>query len=303
MHFEPQQLKVFTALMHERSVGRAAVELRTSASNVRRIWASLEEELGESLFDASERGHAAPTKAAERLEREITSLLTEVRRFEDSVRSIHRTGRVLRLGADRNVFNTSHFGHLFNTLRHDPRFRISFVEVSSSEGRSSLEAGACDLLFAIEGTPGRRFETRDLPSLPLDVACMRRPEDETDIGAATLAEWNWALATFSSPSLARDTLRKIQRCGGGSGQMCSQHEFLRWAEGFSSPISDAVVCIRPVSFRRLPRVSFHPLNVEASYPLHVSYLRQHPFEFLETIVQQMDRALKDSTHGSRSAQS
>ena len=303
MHFEPQQLKVFTALMNERSVGRAAVELRTSASNVRRIWASLEEELGEALFDASERGHAAPTKAAERLEREISGLLSEVRRFEDSVRSIHRTGRVLRLGADRNVFNTSHFGHLFNTLRHDPRFRISFVEVAAAEGRASLEAGVCDLLFAIEGTPGRRFETRDLPSLPLDVACLRQPDSEPIVDAQTLANWDWALATFSSPSLARDTLRKIQRGGGGNGQMCSQHEFLRWAEGFTSPISDAVVCIRPVSFTRLPKVCFLPLKMEASYPLHVSYLRQHPFEFLEAIVQQMDRALKDSTHGSRFAQS
>jgi DNA-binding transcriptional LysR family regulator len=303
MHFEPQQLKVFTALMNERSVGRAAVELRTSASNVRRIWASLEEELGEPLFDATERGHAVPTKAAERLEREMTGLISEVRRFEDSVRSIHRTGRVLRLGADRNVFNTSHFGHLFNTLRHDPRFRISFVEIAAAEGRSSLEAGACDLLFAVEGTPGRRFETRDLPPLPLDVACLQCPEFGSVVDAETLAAWNWNLATFSSPSLARDTLRKIQRCGGGNGQMCTQQDFMRWAEGSHSPMGEAVICIRPVSFRRLPKVSFLPLNIDASYPLHVSYLRQHPFEFLEAIVQQMDRALKDSTHGSRSPQS
>lgn len=301
MQFEPQQLKVFTTLMHERSVGRAAVELRTSASNVRRIWASLEMELGEPLFDASERGIALPTRAAERLEREMSSLLTEVRRFEDSVRTIHRTGRVLRLGADRNVFNTSHFSHLFNTLRHDRRFRISFVEVQGAEGRAALESGACDLFFAIEGTPGRRFETRDLPSLPLDVAFAGETSDP-GVAPKKLAEWNWALATFASPLLARETLRRIQKSGGGNGQMCSQNEFLRWIERARQEDTQAVVCIRPASFRRLSQVSFLPLQMEASYPLHVSYLRQHPFEFLEAIVQHMSRALGDSTHGSRSSQ-
>lgn len=299
MNFEPHQLRVFAALMAERSVGRAAIELRTSPSNVRRIWTSLEQELGETLFDASERGTAAPTRAAERLEREMSGFLHEVRRLEDSIRSIHRTGRVLRLGADRQVFNTSHFSHLFNSLRHDRRFRISFVEVPFEEGRSALESGSCDLFFAIDGAPGRRFESRPMADLPLDVA-FSRSSDDHPVPPTTLARWNWSLAAFSSTQIARQTLRLIQEAGGGTGSICSHNEFLRWVEGQNQPAHEAVVCIRPASFRRLSQISFQPLDLPSGYPLHVSYLKQHPFEFLESIVHQIARALEESTHGLRS---
>lgn len=299
MHLEPLQLRAFNTLLNEGSVTRASLELRTSPSNVRRIWQNLEEELGEKLFNANEQGETIPTSAARALDREMSSLLEEVRRFEASVRRIHRSGRTLRLGANRNVFNTNHFGKLFNTLRHDERFRISFVEVSPEEGRAALEAGGCDLFFSVDGTPGRRFDSRDLPHLPLDVAYEHRPSTEPRVAPTELADLQWSLATFAKTSLALDTLKKIESSGGGNGRLCSQHQFLSWAEDSLGDETDAMVCIRPASFSRLPRVSFLPLDLNVGYPLCVSYLRQHPYEFLPSIVEQMNRALSDpSPHGS-----
>ncbi len=299
MHLEPLHLRAFNTLISEGSVGRASLELRTSASNVRRIWQNLEEQLGEKLFIPNEQGETVPTPAARILDREMNGLLEEVRRFEASVKRIHRTGRTLRLGANRTVFNTHHFGRLFNTLRHDERFRISFVEVNPEEGRAALEAGGCDLFFGVEGTPGRRFESRDLPPLRLDVACDRSPEEEDKIHPSRLAELRWSLATFAKTSLALDTLKKIESSGGGCGRLCSQHQFLSWAEERRDESTQAVVCIRPASFNRHPRVSFLPLDLDSGYPLCVSYLKQHPYEFLPSIVEQMNRALGDPPHGSR----
>lgn len=301
MHFEPTHLRAFTALMNEGSVSKASLELRTSPSNVRRIWQSLEEQLGERLFVSNEIGETNPTSAAKLLDREMTSLLEEVRRFEGSVKKIHQNGRTLRLGANRNIFNTSHFGRLFNTLRHDPRFRLSFVEVNDDDGRAALEAGACDLLFAVDGTPGRRCESKDLPPLKLDVAWERTSSEEPMAHVGDLAQIRWSLAAFAKTSLALNTLQHIEKSGGGSGRLCSQHQFLRWAEDrpTDETEAEAVVCVRPVSFSRLPRVSFLPLDLDAGFPLHVSYLRQHPYEFLPTIVDQMEKALNQRLHGSR----
>lgn len=298
MHLEPLHLRAFNTLLSEGSVSRASLELRTSPSNVRRIWQNLEEQLGEKLFIPNELGETTPTSAAKVLEREMNSLLEEVRRFEASVKKIHRNGRTLRLGSNRNVFNTSHFGRLFNTLRNDERFRISFVEVNAEEGRSALEAGACDLFFAVDGTPGRRFESRDLPPLPLDVAYERSRSDQPKVDPRDLADLQWSLATFAKTSLALETLKKIENCGGGSGKLCTQHQFLSWAEHSASDETEAVVCIRPASFSRLPRVSFLPLDLNAGYPLCVSFLKQHPYEFLPSIVEQMNRALGNPAHGS-----
>jgi hypothetical protein len=140
MHFDPEQLRVFSALMTEGSTSRASLELRTSRSNVRRIWQHLEDQLGETLFVTRDSGGTEPTPAARCLEREMGALLDEVRRFEATVRKIHQNGRVLRLGADRKLFTTGHFGRVFNTLRHDPRFRVSFLEVGVKTARRPSNA-------------------------------------------------------------------------------------------------------------------------------------------------------------------
>ena len=299
MNLDPLHLRAFTALMNEGSVSRASLELRTSPSNVRRIWQSLEEQLGDRLFISNETGETRPTSAAKLLDREMTSLLAEMRRFEASVDKIHRKGRTLRLGADRNVFNTRHFGRLFNSLRHDNRFRISFLEVSGDDGRGALESGACDMVFALDGTPGRRFESRDLPPMRFDVACARQREGEPALDPSALADLNWSLADFSTRPLALDRLKKIEACGGGSGSLCSQTQFMRWAEERPEGDTEAIVCVQPASFSRSPQVSFLPFESVAGFPLCVTYLRQHPYEFLPVITDQMERALKLPADGSR----
>jgi DNA-binding transcriptional LysR family regulator len=301
MNLDPLHLRAFTALMNEGSVSRASLELHTSPSNVRRIWLSLEEQLGDRLFISDEIGETRPTTAAKLLDREMTTLLDEIKRFEASVQRIHRNGRTLRLGADRNVFNTRHFGRLFNSLRHDNRFRISFVEVNGEEGRSALEAGGCDMVFGLDGTPGRRFESRELPPMRFDVACAKPREGEPVLNPSALADLNWSLADFATNSLALDRLRKIEAGGAGSGRLCSQLQFMRWAEERPGDDTEAIVCVQPASFSRSPQVSFIPLESIAGFPLCVTYLKQHPYEFLPVITDQMERALKTSPDGSRSS--
>ncbi len=301
MNLDPLHLRAFNALMNEGSVSRASLELRTSPSNVRRIWQSLEEQIGDRLFVSNENGETRPTTAAKLLDREMIALLDEMGRFEASVQRIHRTGRTLRLGADRNVFNTRHFGRLFNVLRQDTRFRVSFVEVGGDDGRGALEAGGCDMVFAVDGMPGRRFESRDLPPMPFDVACARPREGEPALNPSALADLDWSLADFAMNSLAMDRLRTIEASGAGNGRLCSQLQFMRWAEERPEGDTEAVVCVQPASFGRSPQVSFVPLESIAGFPLCVTYLRQHPYEFLPTIADQMRRALKTAPDGSRSS--
>lgn len=309
MHFDPLHLRAFTALVAEGSVSRASLELRTSPSNVRRIWQSLEEQLGDRLFVATRSGEVRPTPAARLLDREMSPLLEEIRRFEASVQRIHRQGRTLRLGADRHVFNTRHFGRLFKTLRRDERFRVSFVEVAEEEGRGALEAGACDMLFAVDGMPGRRFESQELPPLKFDVAVARRgaeAEAADSMSPADLMKLNWSLAAFARTAVALDTLRKIEACGAGNGRLCSQNQFLRWAEeergqGEKENETEAIVCVPPASFTGQPQVYFLPLEAVAGFPLNVTYLKQHPYEFLPAVARQMARILEPLPDGSRSS--
>ena len=304
MHFDPLHLRAFTALVAEGSVSRASLELRTSPSNVRRIWQSLEDQLGDRLFVANRSGEIRPTPVAQLLNREMSPLLEEIRRFEASVQRIHRQGRTLRLGADRHVFNTRHFGRLFKALRRDERFRVSFVEVAEEEGRGALEAGACDMLFGVDGIPGRRFESQELPPLNFDVAFAGRREAEGALSPADLVNLNWSLAAFARTAVALDTLRKIESGGAGSGRLCSQKQFLSWAgeaPGQSERETEAIVCVPPASFNAHPQVYFLPLDSVAGFPLNVTYLKQHPYEFLSSVARQMARILEPLPDGSRSS--
>lgn len=302
MRFDPQQLRVFATLLGEGSVSRASLELHTSRSNVRRIWQNLENQLGEALFDKSDHGDVVPTQAALRLECEMSSLLDEIRAFESTITKIHKNGRVLRLGADLNIFNTSHFGRIFNLLRHDPRFRVSFVEVRPKDGRAAIEAGSCDLLFTMDGIPNRRLESRELPPISLDVACARIGEAVGSMSPSALSKRDWSLAAFTGRSQALETLRRIQDSGAGTGRLCSQSDFLSWAESSRSNETEAVICVRPASFLQQSRISFVPFDSQVGYPLYVSHLKQHPYDFLETMVDQMNRTLSTPPDGIRSSQ-
>ena len=301
MHLDPLHLRAFSTLVAEGSVSRASLELRTSPSNVRRIWQSLEEQLGDRLFVSDRSGEVSPTPAARLLNREMSPLLEEIRRFEESVLRIHRQGRTLRLGADRHVFNTRHFGRLFKTLRRDERFRVSFVEVAGEDGRGALEAGACDMLLAVDGMPGRRFESQELPPLKFDVAFARHREGAGSLSPAYLMNMNWSLAAFAKTAMALDTLRKIEACGAGSGRLCSQNQFLRWAEEREQSETEAIVCVPPASLHSHPQVYFLPLDSVAGFPLNVTYLKQHPYEFLPAVARQMARILDPLADGSRSS--
>lgn len=299
MHFDHQQLRVFASLMTERSASRASLELHTSRSNVRRIWQNLEEQLGAPLFNSRDNGEAKPTPAAQCLEREMGSLLDEIRGFEAAVKKIHLNGRVLRLGADRSLFNTGHFGRLFNSLRHDSRFRVSFVEVNPRDSRQALESGACDLLFATDGPGGRRIESKALPLIGLDVASCRESAEGESFDPAALSKMNWAIAVLNDKVLANELLEKISKSGAGVGKIWSQQQFLNWGENPQGSDIEAVVCVRPVSFERMPRIQFSTLAADVNFGLRVCYLKQHPYEFLETTVGQIERALNQQADGLR----
>jgi DNA-binding transcriptional LysR family regulator len=299
MRFDPEHLRVFSALLAEGSAARASLELRTSRSNVRRVWHHLEKQIGERLFTDREEGGIEATAAGRRLEREMTRLQEQVRRFESRVRKMHRDGRVLRLGADRHLFNTGHFGRAFQTLRGDPRLRIAFVEVTSADSRSALESGACDLLFSVDGIPGRRVESRELPPMPLEVACAGTPPASSPLPPAELSRRCWSLAELAGTPRAMATLQWLRSSGGGEGRLCSQHHFLRWAEDTTMDETDAIVCVKPMSHHRLPQVTFVPLGMDAGYPLSVSCLRQHPYEFLPALIEQVNRALAAPADGLR----
>lgn len=288
MRIEPETLRAFAVVMTEGTVARAALELRTSRSNVRRILRSLEQALGERLFRGG-RGTLEPTDAARRLQREMGGLMERIGSFDHAVRAIHAGGRLLRIGVKRSLFLTATFAAAARVLREDRRHRVSYVELEADEGRAALESGVCDLVFSVDGIGGRRFQCHGLPDMPV-VAAVRGETDRTPVDPAELAAGGWTLAATDSSHDER-LLSGIRSSCGGRGDLRPYGSLLRWMERPDAGNERLILCVPPVRGTRVAGVGFRPLAFAASYPLHVTRLRQHPFESLDSVIHGVESAL------------
>lgn len=291
MRFDLDILRVFSAVLAERTTARAAIELRTSRSNVRRVIQMLESRVGEPMFVTGTDGDLEPTAAARHLRREMAGLLGEVERFEDAVRAIHRSGRLLNVGVRKGLFHTAAFAAVARTLREDPRCRVSYVELKRGEDGAALESGACDLVISVEPVAGRRFECHELPEMPVMAAIAGGRPGDDPVEPAELAACDWALAKMAEGPRDEQVLRGLRESFGGRGSLCSYGNLVRWMENPDEAGARAMLCVRPVSSIRAEHVAFRPLACDARYPLSATHLRQHPFEFLEGVVRGAGNAL------------
>ena len=91
-----RQLEVFWIVCREGSYANAALELRSTRTNIKRVCEDFEQVVGRSLFTDGPERTLLPTLFAKGLLGQFTPLARCLRRMDESVRSIHEKGRILR---------------------------------------------------------------------------------------------------------------------------------------------------------------------------------------------------------------
>ena len=84
------------------------------------------------------------------------------RKMEESVRKLHQTGRLLRLGAAGGFFRSGLFTDYLARLEISDKFRPCFLRVEPEMAGKSLLAAQCDVYFGIGLCASERLERIDL---------------------------------------------------------------------------------------------------------------------------------------------
>ncbi|WP_338288987.1 LysR family transcriptional regulator [Luteolibacter sp. LG18] len=288
-------MQVFKAVLAECSMSQAAMRLRTSASNVKRIVTALEGELGVPLFDRESRGKFQPTTHADRLNQEMTGFMEEMESLQQYVSQIRETGRTLKIGAQRWFFETAYFVRLFNLMRQDNRFRATFLEVATGQERTMVESGACDVYVGLVTPASKRVTTVHLAPLPMSVGCVAPgfvPRELSDLSEIS----PWGLHAPDLRAASREWLQCIEIAGGGIGRQLTSSQFREWSTCPSSSNLQAVVAPAPAEGTTEPSIRWQPLPLLTPIPVRASFLSQHPYGCLEHALHKASASLKQHEH-------
>jgi DNA-binding transcriptional LysR family regulator len=177
-----RQLEVLRAVYRERSFTNAALDLRSTRGTVKRMCQDLEKILGGTLFDLEEAGILSPTPFADAMVGQLGPLIRSVRKLEDSVAMMHQTGRVLRLAASPELFESTWFTGFLRRFRSKCPFRVCCLMFDDRRFQSALLNAECDVFLNRGLEASEKLETVDLStSTEQHSAYLRRNHPYTEL--------------------------------------------------------------------------------------------------------------------------
>lgn len=153
-----RQLEVFRMVCREGSYTKAALELRVTRANIKRVCDDLEKSVGRPLFTEGPDRSVRATDFATGLLAQIGPLSRGLHRLGDSVKSLHEKGRILRFGAAGEFFKGGLFTGFLTRLRISDSFRPCFLRIDIQRYRPSLLNSECDVYFGAGITACERLE-------------------------------------------------------------------------------------------------------------------------------------------------
>jgi DNA-binding transcriptional LysR family regulator len=177
-----RQLEVLRAVYRERSFSNAALDLRSTRGNVKRMCGELEQILGGTLFENEESGTLEPTPFADAMVSQLNPLIRSVRKLEDAVAMMHETGRVLRLAASPELFETAWFTGFLRRFRSKCPFRVCCLMFDERRFQTALLNAECDVFLAGGMEASDKLESIDLSGADVRrAAYMRRNHPYTEL--------------------------------------------------------------------------------------------------------------------------
>lgn len=220
-----RQLDVFIIICRERSYSNAAIELRSTRANIRRIVGQLEEAVGAVLFEEKEDLSLHPTLFAQGMLAKLQPLSRALRRLGEGVNTLHTGGRILRFAAAGELFRGGLFTKVLGRLELSELFRPCFLKIETSRFRTALLNAECDAYFGIGLGPSERLEMIDLGSVPWKV--LRHPgcHDPLPAAPSMLCGGGWRIGAIKEEPSAHDVLEAWRKKGASGGGAVAEAEW------------------------------------------------------------------------------
>lgn len=214
-----RQLEVFHAVCREGSYANAALELRSTRANIKRVCVDFEKAVGRPLFEETPDRNLRPTTFAQGLLGQTAPLSRGLRRLEENVRSQHESGRILRFAAAGEFFKGGLFTDFLARLRISDTFRPCFLRIDTKRFRTALLNAECDVYFGAGLAPSDRLDLVDLGCIPWKVVTSPSFKGKSPTRPADLPEGKWWITESGEADAATTVLAAFHEAGAKGGRI------------------------------------------------------------------------------------
>lgn len=199
----------------EQSYTHAALELRCTRANIKRVCTEFEKEVGRPVFEEGEDKILRPTAFALGLLDLVGPLALALRRLRTGVRGLHESGRIVRFAAAGEFFSGGLFSDFLGRLQMTDGFRPCCLRIETKRFRTALLNAECDVYF---GAGIRKCDRLDLVDLgPVPWRMVVRGGMKTPSKPCDLPQGRWWLAAPCEPEPAEELLREFHAAGAPEG--------------------------------------------------------------------------------------
>lgn len=249
-----RQLEIFRVVCREASYANAALELRTTRANIKRVCEDFEKAVGRPLFEEGPNRTLQPTLFAQGLLGQISPLARSLRRLGETVKSLHEKGRILRFAAAGEFFKGGLFTDFLARLKISDSFRPCFLRIETKRFRTALLNAECDVYFGVGIGASDRLDQVNLGPIPWRIACKGNPPATP----ADLPPGKWWIADAGETEAAARLIEEFHAAGARGGRILTD----------AKPAADEVVFTHDTTAR-------HP--ADACWPMFrfSAVLRKH----------------------------
>ena len=257
-----RQLEVFRVVCREASYANAALELRSTRANIKRVCDDFEKAVGRSLFVEGPNRTLEPTSFALGLLGQISPLSRSLRRLGETVRSLHEKGRILRFAAAGEFFKGGLFTDFLARLKISDTFRPCFLRIETKRFRTALLNAECDVYFGVGVIASDRLDLVNLGPVPWKIACKGKPPTNP----AALPPGKWWLADGGETEAAVKLLEEFHAAGAKGGRILTD----------ANPAADEMVFSHDTTARHAPDATWPTFQFSAVLRKHHPYTELLP---------------------------
>lgn len=262
-----RQLEVFHVVCREGSYANAALELRSTRTNIKRVCQDFEVAVGHPLFGENPDKTLEPTAFALGLLGQIGPLSRGLRRLGENVRSLHEKGRILRFAAAGEFFKGGPFTDFLARVKISDTFRPCFLRIETNRHRTALLNVECDVYFGVGLSASDRLDCVALGPIPWKFQPGPRYRGGHLATPADLKPGKWWIADVGDPDVSSRMLDEFHAAGAKNGRILG---------GNDEAADDEIVLSPDATARHVP-------TVRDSWPCHrfSAVLRKnHPYSEL-----------------------
>lgn len=215
-----RQLEVFRAVLNEGSYTNAALELRSTRANIKRVCEDFEKAVGRPLFEEDGEKILRPSHFAKGLVEQLGPLSRSLHRMTEGVRALHAGGRVVRFAAAGEFFRGGLFTHYLSRLQIKDTFLPCYLRIDIKRFRTALLNTECDIYFGVGLTDCDRLELVDLGPVPWKIIGPRGAEPPQDF--SDLPAGKWGIMRYADRDAAEGILRIFHESGAKGGRIIEE---------------------------------------------------------------------------------